>query len=374
MKIPINLFPLIRKVNEFFMSGFSVIRRKSTSGMILPCIMAIFCNNIKSQDVVYSPEFNAFIKQIQTIYCQPVGKNYEEIRKKDPQAFGTITGHALRQQLLTAQKNNSLKHGYDLLQQETMRYVFESLRKYQYHLTNGQAMKEADIWKLVNDGINGAYDELILKDFKVAQGSTPSVLLANATPRNGEGQSLGKLHTKEEKETAITLLNVEAPKVEYERFVINEDYYDKGFKWDDVLGTWQDFEKEEDYDNSYIKDGPPFCTLRITKEKSGDTVFYVGKVTGRSSKFSSYFRCKDDGTMFRVQAENPFNYPCIIGRYCGDGYGDTYGKAYDKNAAEWTDYYRIFMEPSTPSGWILSVLGNYASKSSNYYRFKKTGN
>jgi hypothetical protein len=341
-------------------------------------IIALLLNGFmaKSQNTIYSPEFNAFIKQLQTVYCQPNGLNYQELRKSEPVVYATLVGHGLRQQLISAQKNAVLKAGYDLLQQEAMRYIFESVQTFKYKSANGQPIKEESLWLLVQDGIKGLKDDKVLKDFHVRQGSAPSILLEKPTPRKGEGQSLGKAYIEKKKENAITLLNIEAPRVEGggSGFVINEEYNKLGFKWDDIVGTWQDFWKGSDTSKAYFKGKPPYCTLRITKEKAGDGFFYLGKVINKSPGFDYFFRCTGDGTMFKVNREDPLTYYFIVGRYNGFGFGDIYGTYNDKAPAEWTEYYSIFMNPNKQCGWLLTVLGNFASESSNTYLFRKTGN
>jgi len=327
----------------------------------------------KSQKSVYSPEFNSLINQFETIYCKPAGKNYQEIRKNEPLVFAALMGHGLRQQLLISQKDPALKPGFDLLQQEAMRYVFESAQTFKYLSANGQPITKESLWTIVQDGIRGLNDEEILRVFKVSQGSAPSVLLANPTPRDGEGQSLGRQNVK--KPTAITLLNIEAPKVEggYNGFTVNEEFVDMGFKLDDVVGTWQDFWKGSDTSKAYFGGKPPYCTLKITKEKAGEGFYYLGKVVSKSPGFYTFFNCKEDGTMFQVVQENPNHYIVIIGRYNGEGFGNIYGQQNDKRPAEWNDNFSIFMNPDKQNGWILTVLGNFAGEVSNGYLFRKTG-
>lgn len=327
----------------------------------------------KSQNTVYSPEFNSLINQFETIYCKPSGKNYQEIRKNEPLVFAALMGHGLRQQLLNAQKDPALKPGFDLLQQEAMRYVFESDKTFKYLSANGQPINIESLWTIVQDGIRGLNDEKILKEFKVSQGSAPSILLANPTPRNGEGQSLGKQILK--KETAITLFNIEAPKVEGGPWgvVVNEEFIDMGFKLDDVIGTWQDFWKGSDTSKAYFGGEPPYCTLKITKEKVGEDFYYLGKVVNKSPGFYTFFNCKEDGTMFHVVRENPQYYIYILGRYNGVGFGNKYGEYNDTKTEVWNDNFSIFMNPDGRNGWILTVLGNFAGEASNSYLFRKTG-
>jgi hypothetical protein len=168
----------------------------------------------RSQTNAYSANFQSLLNQIQVMYCQPNGYDFNQIRSSYPVSFATILGHALRQQLLQTQKNPGLRPAYDKLQQEARRYFSDSFRQYQYHFDNGQAMQEESLWQFVQNGINGLNDEAVLRDFRVVQGSMPMVLATDAGKGSEGGISAGKVPINKPKEkNAIILLGVEAPEV-----------------------------------------------------------------------------------------------------------------------------------------------------------------
>ena len=172
---------------------------------------------IRSQTNAYSTNFQSLLNQIQMMYCQPNGYDFNHIRSTYPVTFATILGHALRQQLLQTQRDPGLKPAYDQLEQEAKRYFSDSFRQYQYRFDNGQPMQEQSLWLFVQDGINGLNDATVMRDFRVVQGSMPMVLAADGSGGSDGGIAVGKLHTKEPKEkNAIILLGVEAPEVKGE--------------------------------------------------------------------------------------------------------------------------------------------------------------
>jgi hypothetical protein len=169
---------------------------------------------VRSQTNAYSTNFQSLLNQIQMLYCQSNGYDFNQIRSKYPVTFTTILGHALRQQLLQTQRDQGLKPAYDQLEQEAKRYLSDSFRQYQYRFDNGQPMQELALWQFVQDGINGLNDATVMRDFRVAQGSMPLVLAADGSGGTAGGIAVGKLHTNKPKEkNAIILMGVEAPEV-----------------------------------------------------------------------------------------------------------------------------------------------------------------
>jgi hypothetical protein len=184
---------------------------------MLLIVIAAGTQTVRSQTNAYSASFQSLLNQIQMMYCQPNGYDFNQIRSKYPVSFATILGHALRQQMLQAQRDAGLKPAYDQLEQEAKRYFSDSFRQFQYRFDNGQPMQEQSLWQLVQDGINGLNDALVMRDFRVAQGSMPLVLGAEANAENTGGISAGKSPINKPKEkNAIILLGVEAPEVKSE--------------------------------------------------------------------------------------------------------------------------------------------------------------
>jgi len=167
-----------------------------------------------SQSGAYSANFQSLLSQIQMMYCQPNGYDFNQIRSNYPVTFATILGHALRQQLLQTQRDPGLRPAFDQLQQEAKRYFSDSFRQYQYRFDNGQPMQEQALWQFVQDGINGLNDATVMRDFRVAQGSMPMVLAADGNAETAGGIAVGKTPTKKPVEkNAIILLGIEAPEV-----------------------------------------------------------------------------------------------------------------------------------------------------------------
>jgi len=192
------------------------ILRRIFLNMLLIVIVA-GSQTVRSQTNVYSASFQSLLNQIQMMYCQPNGYDFNQIRSKYPVSFATILGHALRQQILQTQKDPGLKPAYDQLEQEAKRYFSDSFRQYQYRFDNGQPMQEQSLWLFVQDGINGLNDATVLRDFRVAQGSMPLVLGADGSAETAGGISAGKTPINKPKEkNAIILLGVEAPEVKSE--------------------------------------------------------------------------------------------------------------------------------------------------------------
>jgi hypothetical protein len=172
--------------------------------------------SVRSQTNAYSASLQSLLNQVQMMYCQPNGYDFNQIQSKYPVTFATILGHALRQQMLQMQRDPGLRPAYDQLEQEAKRYFSDSFRQYQYRFDNGQPMQELSLWQFVQDGINGLNDATVMRDFRVAQGSMPLVLAADGSGGTDGGIAVGKLPTKKPKENAIILLGVEAPEVKSE--------------------------------------------------------------------------------------------------------------------------------------------------------------
>jgi hypothetical protein len=165
------------------------------------------------QTNAYSANFQSLLSQIQQLYCQPNGYDFNMMRSNYPISFATILGHALRQQLLQTQRDPGLKPVYDQLQQEARSYFSDSFRQYQYRFDNGQPMQEESLWQIVQNGINGLNDDVVMRDFRVAQGTMPSVAVSSSTPPQ-QDEPHGNLPINKPKEkNAIILLGEEAPPV-----------------------------------------------------------------------------------------------------------------------------------------------------------------
>jgi hypothetical protein len=190
--------------------------RKLVLTMML-IVMLAGSQTLSSQTNSYSASFQSLLNQIQMLYCQPNGYDFNQIRSKYPVSFATILGHALRQQMLQSQRDPGLKPAYDKLEQEAKVYFSDSFRQYQYRFDNGQPMQEIALWQFVQDGINGLNDGAVMRDFRVAQGTMPLILGAGSGVPSAEGISVAKTPVNKPKEkNAIILLGVEAPEVKSE--------------------------------------------------------------------------------------------------------------------------------------------------------------
>jgi hypothetical protein len=165
-----------------------------------------------SQTSGYSANLQSLISQIQMLYCQPNGYDFNQIRSSYPITFATILGHALRQQLIQTQNNPALRPAYDRLQQEARMYFSDSFRQYQYRFDNGQPMQEEALWQVVQNGINGLSDDMVLRDFRVPQGSMPLVVANSSNPEISRTDGNIPINKPKEK-NAIILLGEEAPPV-----------------------------------------------------------------------------------------------------------------------------------------------------------------
>jgi hypothetical protein len=171
----------------------------------------------RSQTNAYSANFQSLLNQIQMMYCQPNGYDFNQIRSTYPVTFATILGHALRQQMLQTQRDPRLRPAYDNLYQEARSFFSASFRQYQYHFDNGQPMQEQSLWQFVQNGVDGLNDDMVMRDFRVAQGTMPMVLATDAGGAKIEGISVAKTPIDKPKEkNAIILLGVEAPAVKGE--------------------------------------------------------------------------------------------------------------------------------------------------------------
>jgi hypothetical protein len=166
-----------------------------------------------SQTGAYSANFQSLLNQMQMLYCQPNGYDFNQIRSNYPITFATILGHGLRQQLLQTQRYPELRPAYDKLQQEARNYFSNSFRQYQYRFDNGQPMMEEALWEVVQNGINGLSDDMVLRDFRVAQGTMPMVLAGNPNPGIDPGVQYEVPINKPKEKNAIILLGEEAPPV-----------------------------------------------------------------------------------------------------------------------------------------------------------------
>ncbi|GEM_PF-3890521 len=194
------------------------------NGLLNRCFRRLFLNLLLitvltgsqtavSQTNAYSANFQSLLSQIQALYCQPNGYDFSTIRSSYPISFATILGHALRQQLLQTQRDPGLKPVYDNLQQEARKYFSDSFRQYQYRFDNGQPMQEESLWQIVQNGINGLNDDVVMRDFRVAQGTMPSVATNSSTPQEPAGPMGSVPINKPKEKNAIILLGVEAPEV-----------------------------------------------------------------------------------------------------------------------------------------------------------------
>ena len=166
-----------------------------------------------SQTGAYSANFQSLLNQIQLMYCQPNGYDFNQIRSNYPITFATILGHGLRQQLLQTQRYPELRPAYDKLQQEARSYFSNSFRQYQYRFDNGQPMMEEALWEVVQNGINGLSDDMVLRDFRVAQGTMPMVMANSSNPDIGRTPDANIPINKPKEKNAIILLGEEAPPV-----------------------------------------------------------------------------------------------------------------------------------------------------------------
>ncbi len=82
--------------------------RKLFLNMLLIVIVA-GPQTVRSQTNAYSASFQSLLNQIQMMYCQPNGYDFNQIRSKYPVSFATILGHALRQQIVTDTKGSRAK-------------------------------------------------------------------------------------------------------------------------------------------------------------------------------------------------------------------------------------------------------------------------
>ena len=73
----------------------------------------------------YSPQFQAFLNQIQQTYLAPKGENISLLHSRFPAILASLIGHALRQQAVHVQQNPSLNNQFTSLQREAQIYITE---------------------------------------------------------------------------------------------------------------------------------------------------------------------------------------------------------------------------------------------------------
>lgn len=162
----------------------------------------------------YTPEFQAFLNQIQQNYLSPRGDNLSSMRTQYPNLVAALVGHALRQQALHVQQNPSLNNRFASLQQQAQVYITDVARTTSSRVRNedGSPVTPESLWFVVNKFYQGQEDAWIWQNFRVRTGTMPSVLATRSGPQK-PGPPVGDPLIKTEEKTQIDLLGQGAPSV-----------------------------------------------------------------------------------------------------------------------------------------------------------------
>lgn len=186
----------------------SVVSRKRVTKLIslvaVVVLCLVICETQSESQVAASANFGLFLDRVQRVYFAPNGVTLDGMRRYKPMPMAIVFGHALRQQIPYVNRNQNLNPLFISLQNQIRNYLAESVRIYGnspiYRGQDGQRTTFELLWQGVVEAMQGQWDNIILRDYHVPQGSMP-LALAPGSPSSINGpQNLPLKKTKPQPE------------------------------------------------------------------------------------------------------------------------------------------------------------------------------
>jgi len=169
--------------------SYSAVSQGRGTVLVSMASVAVLClilcaGQLKSQQTG-SADLYLFLNTVERVYCIPNGLTLARITRELPTQMSWFIGHAMRQQIPFVNQNPNLQPLFENLQNQIRDILSLSVRMYgstqAYRPAYGDPVTPQSLWTGVVMGMQGAWDNQILANYRVPLGSMPLALQLRPT-------------------------------------------------------------------------------------------------------------------------------------------------------------------------------------------------